>query len=89
MRTWGTYGSWPSIDLVRLRSRSHSDWCVVTLATSCRLSVYLIRDISVQRKSLFQFNGVVGTKTDVAEDLDAGLLWKFYGADASEEGMYA
>ena len=42
-----------------------------------------------QTKSLFQFNGVVGTKTDVPEDLDAGLLWKFYGVDVDEEGMYA
>ncbi|KAI0086027.1 hypothetical protein BDY19DRAFT_895578 [Irpex rosettiformis] len=38
-------------------------------------------------KSLYQVQGVVGTKTDVTEDLDAPLMWKMYGIEPTEEGM--
>ncbi|KAI0073966.1 FAD/NAD(P)-binding domain-containing protein [Panus rudis PR-1116 ss-1] len=38
-------------------------------------------------KAIFQINGVVGTKSDVSEDLDTGLMWKFYNIDADEQMM--
>ncbi|KAL4248994.1 FAD/NAD(P)-binding domain superfamily protein [Abortiporus biennis] len=40
-------------------------------------------------KSLFEFNDVIGKKTDAAEDLDAPLIWKFFGVEPTEEVMHA
>lgn len=44
----------------------------------------------LQRKSVYQMQGVVGTKDDGKDDLDAALLWGYFGmSGVSEEGMYA
>ncbi|KAI0338798.1 iron uptake cluster protein [Trametopsis cervina] len=38
-------------------------------------------------KAVYQVQGAVGTKTDVAEDLDAPLMWKMCGIEPTEEAM--
>lgn len=42
----------------------------------------------LQRKSVFQSNGVVGTKNDGVEDLHAGYMWGSYGfPDPTDDDM--
>ena len=45
-------------------------------------------DAGSQSQALFQVQGVVGRKTGVAEDLDAGIMWKYYGLDPTDEEMH-
>lgn len=40
-----------------------------------------------QSKACFQFNGMVGKKTDVAEDLDAYAMWQALHVETDEQGM--
>lgn len=40
------------------------------------------------RKSAYQVDGSVGSKREVSEDLDTGLMWSFWGMEGvDEEGM--
>ncbi|EMD36055.1 hypothetical protein CERSUDRAFT_115968 [Gelatoporia subvermispora B] len=39
-------------------------------------------------RSVYQINGVVGTKGDAPHDLDAHLMWRFYGMDGEDVDMH-
>ncbi|GJE90645.1 hypothetical protein PsYK624_067890 [Phanerochaete sordida] len=38
-------------------------------------------------QAVYQVQGVIGRKTDVPADLDAPIMWKYYGLDPTEESM--
>ena len=41
----------------------------------------------LQSQAVYQVQGVVGRKMGVSQDLDAPLMWKYYGLDPTEETM--
>ncbi|TDL24336.1 FAD/NAD(P)-binding domain-containing protein [Rickenella mellea] len=44
--------------------------------------------LGLQTKSVYEINGVIGTKDDGNEDLDAGLMWRYFGVGGlTEEEM--
>ena len=40
-----------------------------------------------QTKSVYQFQGVIGTKDLESLDLDAHLIWRYYGYQYSREDL--
>ena len=41
----------------------------------------------VQNKSVYQFQGVIGTKEQESPDLDVHLIWRYYGYAVSREDL--
>lgn len=42
----------------------------------------------LQRTTLYQHAGVVGKKDDGSDDLNAAYMWRVFGIETDEEGMY-
>ena len=41
----------------------------------------------MQNKSVYQFQGVIGTKEQESPDLDVHLIWRYYGYAVSREDL--
>ena len=62
---------------------------LVSSPSSFQCALPLISGTLSQRKSVFQSQGIVATKSDGVEDLQAGYMWGSHGfPDASDEDMH-
>ena len=41
----------------------------------------------VQTKSVYQFQGVIGTRDQELEDLDVHLIWRYFGYEIEREDL--